>query len=132
MFSFFQHIYHTVGIEGNRMSLSETRSILETRMAIGGRSIAEHNEIIGLEAALKYINATLINRLGSISVDDILEIHKRVMGFVDPLESGVFRQTQVCIIIVLVFYEFVLFIFIGVNFLRYLLVVMFLQVHLTL
>lgn len=93
--AYFQHIYHTVGIEGNRMSLSETRSILETRMAIGGRSIAEHNEIIGLEAALKYINATLINRLGSISVDDILEIHKRVMGFVDPLESGVFRQTQV-------------------------------------
>lgn len=83
------------------MSLSETRSILETRMAIGGRSIAEHNEIIGLEAALKYINATLINRLGNISVDDILEIHKRVMGFVDPLESGVFRQTQVCITVIL-------------------------------
>lgn len=84
------------------MSLSETRSILETRMAIGGRSIAEHNEIIGLEAALKYINATLINRLGSISVEDILEIHKRVMGFVDPLESGVFRHTQVCISIIII------------------------------
>lgn len=82
------------------MSLSETRSILETRMAIGGRSIAEHNEIIGLEAALKYINATLINRLGNIAVDDILEIHKRVMGFVDPLESGVFRQTQVYLMMV--------------------------------
>jgi len=116
------------------MSLSETRSILETRMAIGGRSIAEHNEIIGLEAALKYINATLINRLGSISVDDILEIHKRVMGFVDPLESGIFRQTQVCIT-VLVFYEYRVLnylIGIGVNFFRYLLVVMFLQVHLIL
>lgn len=77
------------------MSLSETRSILETRMAIGGRSLAEHNEIIGLEAALKYINSTLINQIGQISVDDILEIHKRVMGFVDPFDSGVFRQTQV-------------------------------------
>ncbi|XP_050433415.1 protein adenylyltransferase Fic [Adelges cooleyi] len=93
--AYFQHIYHTVGIEGNRMSLSETRSILETRMAIGGRSLAEHNEIIGLEAALKYINATLINQFGRIAVDDILEIHKRVMAFVDPFESGVFRHTQV-------------------------------------
>ncbi|XP_050538464.1 protein adenylyltransferase Fic isoform X2 [Daktulosphaira vitifoliae] len=93
--AYFQHIYHTVGIEGNRMSLSETRSILETRMAIGGRSLAEHNEIIGLEAALKYINSTLINQIGQISVDDILQIHKRVMGFVDPFDSGVFRQTQV-------------------------------------
>lgn len=77
------------------MSLSETKSILETRMAISGRSIVEHNEIIGLEAALVYINATLMNRIGTISLNDILEIHKRVMGFVDPLESGIFRQTQV-------------------------------------
>lgn len=58
----FQHIYHTVGIEGNTMSLSQTRSIVETRMAIGGKSIAEHNEILGLDAALKYINTTLIDR----------------------------------------------------------------------
>lgn len=113
------------------MSLSETRSILETRMAIGGRSIAEHNEIIGLEAALKYINATLINRLGSISVDDILEIHKRVMGFVDPLESGVFRQTQVCIIeIDLPNNINILSLLNTVYLIRYLLVVMSLPVHL--
>lgn len=58
----FQHIYHTVGIEGNTMSLSQTRSIVETRMAVGGKSIAEHNEILGLDAALKYINSTLINK----------------------------------------------------------------------
>lgn len=93
--AYFQHIYHTVGIEGNTMTLSQTRSIVETRIAVGGKSIAEHNEILGLDAALKYINSTLINRLGDISVDDILEIHKRVLGFVDPLESGVFRRTQV-------------------------------------
>ncbi|XP_075217558.1 FIC domain protein adenylyltransferase [Lycorma delicatula] len=93
--AYFQHIYHTVGIEGNTMTLSQTRSMLETRMAVGGKSILEHNEILGLDAALKYINATLINRLGDISVNDILEIHKRVMGFVDPVESGVFRRTQV-------------------------------------
>ena len=44
------------------MTLSQTRSILETRMAVAGKSIAEHNEILGLDAALKYINVTLINR----------------------------------------------------------------------
>lgn len=64
--SYFQHIYHSVGIEGNTMSLAETRSILETRMAIGGKSIDEHNEILGLDAALKYINATLVNKSVSI------------------------------------------------------------------
>jgi Fic family protein len=58
----FQHIYHTVGIEGNTMTLSQTRSIVETRMAVAGKSIMEHNEILGLDAAMKYINATLVNR----------------------------------------------------------------------
>lgn len=30
-----------------------------------------------------------------ISLEDILEIHKRVLGHVDPIEGGVFRRTQV-------------------------------------
>ena len=58
----FQHIYHTVGIEGNTMTLSQTRLIVETRMAVAGKSIMDHNEILGLDASMKYINATLVNR----------------------------------------------------------------------
>jgi len=95
--AYYQYIYHTVGIEGNTMTLGQTRSILETRIAVGGKSIVEHNEILGMDAALKYINATLIHRIGSITLEDILEIHKRVMGHVDPLTSGYMRRTQVYI-----------------------------------
>ncbi|CAG9136486.1 unnamed protein product [Plutella xylostella] len=93
--AYFQHIYHTVGIEGNTMSLSQTRSILETRIAVSGKSIDEHNEILGLDAAMKYINSTLLYRMREISMGDILEIHKRVLGHVDPVEGGNFRRTQV-------------------------------------
>lgn len=93
--AYFQHIYHTVGIEGNTMNLAQTRAIVETRTAVAGKSIDEHNEILGLDAAMKYINATLVNRVGSISIKDILEIHRRVLGHVDPIEGGQFRRTQV-------------------------------------
>ncbi|GAB0089032.1 Protein adenylyltransferase Fic [Sergentomyia squamirostris] len=93
--AYFQHIYHSVGIEGNTMSLSQTRTILETRMAVAGKSIDEHNEILGLDSALKYINASLVNKNDFISLKDILEIHKRVLGHVDPIEGGVLRTTQV-------------------------------------
>lgn len=93
--AYFQHIYHTVGIEGNTMTLQQTRSILETRIAVSGKSIDEHNEILGLDAAMKYINATLLYRLRDITMGDILEIHKRVLGHVDPVEGGNFRRTQV-------------------------------------
>ncbi|XP_065088916.1 protein adenylyltransferase Fic [Ochlerotatus camptorhynchus] len=93
--AYIQHIYHSVGIEGNTMSLAETRSILETRMAVDGKSIDEHNEILGLDAAMKYINATLVNKNDFITLKDILEIHRRVLGHVDPIEGGEFRRTQV-------------------------------------
>lgn len=93
--AYVQHIYHSVGIEGNTMSLAQTRSVLETRMAVGGKSVDEHNEILGLDAAMKYINATLVNKNDFITLKDILEIHRRVLGHVDPIEGGEFRRTQV-------------------------------------
>ena len=64
------------------MSLVQTRSILETKLAVGGKSVIEHNEVLGLDAALKYINQTLVDRLsGEIRMQDLLEIHKRVIGY---------------------------------------------------
>lgn len=49
-----------------------------------------------MDAALKYINQTLVDRPpGQITLKDLLEIHKRVIGYVDPIEAGFFRQTQV-------------------------------------
>ena len=45
--AYYQHIYHTVGIEGSTMTLMQTRTILETNMAIAGKSIIEHNEVLG-------------------------------------------------------------------------------------
>jgi len=93
--AYIQYIYHTVGIEGNTMNLAQTRSILETKLAVGGKSIMEHNEILGMDSALKYINNTLVDKIGDITLDNILEIHKRVLGNVEPVDAGVLRRVQV-------------------------------------
>uniref|UniRef100_A0A914UPZ0 protein adenylyltransferase n=1 Tax=Plectus sambesii TaxID=2011161 RepID=A0A914UPZ0_9BILA len=93
--SYFQHVYHTVALEGNTMSLIQTRSILETHVAVAGKSIVEHNEILGMDAALRYLNSNLVHRLGEVTIEDILNIHQRVLGFVDPIQAGNFRNTQV-------------------------------------
>lgn len=92
---YFRHIYHTTAIEGNTFTLSQTRSLVETRIAIGGKSIMEHNEILGMDAALHFINSSLIQRIGNIRARDILDLHHRVLGFVDPWGAGQFRDTQV-------------------------------------
>lgn len=93
--SYYHHIYHTVAIEGNTLTLSEIRHIIETRYAVPGKSLEEQNEVIGMHAAMKYVNTTLVSRIGSVTFSDILEIHRRVLGYVDPVEAGRFRTTQV-------------------------------------
>lgn len=93
--TYYHHIYHTVAIEGNTLTLSEIRHIIETRYAVPGKSLQEQNEAIGVDVAMKYINTTLLSRAGAITVNDILEIHRRVLGYADPVEAGRFRASQV-------------------------------------
>lgn len=94
--AYYAHIYHSNAIEGNTLNLQQTRHIIENRMAVGGKSVQEHNEVLGLDAAMRYINQTLLYKpLERFDIDDILQLHRRVLGFSDPIESGKFRKHQV-------------------------------------
>ncbi|XP_019866374.1 protein adenylyltransferase Fic [Aethina tumida] len=91
--AYYLHIYHTVGIEGNTMTVQQLRYLLETGQVVNGKSIVEHNEVLGLEKAMQYIKYLV--KEDYIGVREILGIHRRVMGHVDPLKSGVFRDEKV-------------------------------------
>ncbi|KAL2092792.1 hypothetical protein ACEWY4_012590 [Coilia grayii] len=93
--TYYHHIYHTVAIEGNTLTLSEIRHIIETRYAVPGKSLQEQNEALGVDSAMKYINTTLLSRSGAITENHILEIHRRVLGHADPVEAGRLRTSQV-------------------------------------
>ncbi|CAC5369780.1 Protein adenylyltransferase fic-1,Protein adenylyltransferase Fic,Protein adenylyltransferase FICD [Mytilus coruscus] len=56
-----------------------------------GKSLLEQNKVLGLDAALSFV----IGKIGNITLLDILEIHERVLGYVDLTEAGQLRQTQV-------------------------------------
>lgn len=86
-----------VGIEGNTLTINELIYLLETGRAIADKSIAEHNEILGLELGMRYLKS--LASVQVIEITDILEMHKRVMGHVDPLLAGVFRSEQVRMLI---------------------------------
>ncbi|XP_038619682.1 protein adenylyltransferase FICD [Tachyglossus aculeatus] len=93
--AYFHHIYHTVAIEGNTLTLAEIRHIVETRYAVPGRSLEEQNEVVGVHAAMMFVNTTLLARPGAVTLRDVLDIHRRVLGYVDPVEAGRFRRSQV-------------------------------------
>ena len=61
--AYFAHIYHSNAIEGNTLSLVQTRAIVETKVAVGGKSLTEQSEVLGLDAALSYLNSTLVGRV---------------------------------------------------------------------
>ena len=45
--AYYHYIYHTAGIEGNTMTLAQTRMILETRLSVGGKIyILQWNELV--------------------------------------------------------------------------------------
>lgn len=39
--------------------------------------------------------STLVGHVGRLTLQDILDIHIRVLGYVDPIDAGRFRTTQV-------------------------------------
>lgn len=82
-----------MGIEGNTLTVSELIYLLETGRTVAEKSIVEHNEILGLELAMRYLKS--LASIQVIGIQDILEMHKRVMGHVDPLVAGAFRDEQV-------------------------------------
>ncbi|XP_020898634.1 protein adenylyltransferase Fic-like [Exaiptasia diaphana] len=94
----YQKIYAPGGIESkcekNSMALSTTRAIKGTRVDVVGNSV-EHSKAEGLDEAIKYINNTLLQESESISVHNILQIHKRVLRHTNPLEAGIYRVSQV-------------------------------------
>ena len=50
-------IYNSNAIEGNTLTLQETRLILETGLTIGGKSLREHFEVTNHQKAIEYVES---------------------------------------------------------------------------
>lgn len=90
---YFQHIHHTLAIEGNTMSLEETKSVAETGTAIPGKSVRERNEVICFQSALAYVESLVGSP--NCTIQNVLLIHKKVLERIDPLDAGTFRKEQI-------------------------------------
>lgn len=87
------YIYHSVAIEGNTLSLSETSNLIEKGITAGGKSIREHNEVLGLKDAYDYMlqhakKKTVINS------DFIMDMHRILMEKVDLSLAGRFKTER--------------------------------------
>ena len=87
--------YHSNAIEGNTLTLKETKVVLEG-IAIGGKSLREHFEVINHKEAIDYVEAIVQNQ-EPLRERQIKSIHHLVLKNVDDRNAGQYRQENVVI-----------------------------------
>ena len=87
--------YTSNSLEGNTLTESETKVIIEDGLTIGGKPLRDHLEVQGHANAYEYM-FSLVERKG-ISVEDILELHRLFYEKIDKKNAGEYRNVEIVI-----------------------------------
>jgi Fic family protein len=87
--------YNSNAIEGNTLTLSETKVVLEG-ITIGGKSMVEHLEVINHREAILFVE-DLITSKRSFSEWSIRNIHALILKEIDNRHAGTYRDENVVI-----------------------------------
>lgn len=86
--------FHSNAIEGNTLTLLETKLVLEEGLTIGGKKLREHFEVINHAEAIEYIN-DIVKREVSFTENVIRSIHHLVLKNIDDSNAGRYRTINV-------------------------------------
>jgi Fic family protein len=87
--------YNSNAIEGNTLTLSETKVVLEG-LTIGGKSMIEHLETINHREAIFFIEELISNK-EPLSEWNIKNIHALILKEIDNTNAGKYRSENVVI-----------------------------------
>jgi Fic family protein len=87
--------YNSNAIEGNTLTLSETKVVLEG-ITIGGKSVVEHLEAINHRNAILFLES-IVERQEEISEWNIKNLHQIILKDIDNLNVGKYRMENVLI-----------------------------------
>ena len=89
--------YSSNALEGNTLTLSETKVLLEDGITVGGKPIRDYYEATGHGKAYDYMLSLAKDQDKLISEERILEIHRLIYALVDEENAGVYRKERVFI-----------------------------------
>ena len=87
--------YHSNAIEGNTLTLLETKVVLEG-ITVGGKALREHFEAINHRNAIYYVE-DIIKKEEPFSEWQICNIHQLILKNIDDDNAGRYRQQNVLI-----------------------------------
>ncbi|RKH45639.1 Fic family protein [Corallococcus sp. AB050B] len=88
------HTYNSNAIEGNRLTLPETRAVVEDGITIAGKSLKDHFEAVNLAHALDFVEG-LASKESVLGERDVLAMHGIVLRGIDPENAGTYRRINV-------------------------------------
>ncbi|PID29730.1 MAG: cell filamentation protein Fic [Candidatus Cloacimonadota bacterium] len=87
--------YNSNAIEGNTLTLKETKVALEG-ITVGGKTMREHFEAINHREAILFVE-DLVKKGEPLSEWQIRSIHQLILKNIDDKNAGVYRKTNVII-----------------------------------
>ena len=88
------YTYNSTAIEGNTLTLNETKAILEDGITIKGKSLREHFEVVNHTKAIRYIE-NIAKSKEPLSENQIKYIHYLVLNSIDDENAGKYRMCNV-------------------------------------
>ncbi|WP_078409115.1 Fic family protein [Priestia abyssalis] len=87
--------YHSNAIEGNTLTMNETKVVLEG-ITVGGKTMREHLEVINHRDAILYVEE-IVQKNEAFSEWQIKNLHRLVLKGIDEDYAGTYRDQQVLI-----------------------------------
>ena len=88
-------IYHSNAIEGNSLTIGETRLVVEMGMTLAGKTLKDQAEATNLSEALDFMEAIAVSREKPISVHDLRQIHALILKGIEDEFAGKYRSGEV-------------------------------------
>lgn len=86
--------FHSNAIEGNTLSLVETKMVLEEGLTIGGKQLREHLEVINHSEAISFVEEQILNKQ-DLNESILKNIHYLVLKNIDDKNAGTYRSINV-------------------------------------
>jgi len=88
-----EYVYNSTSIEGNTLTLNETKLILEEGITIGGKSLREHLDVTNQKEALNWIEE-FIKKKKEIRESDTLMLHRITLKGISDYWAGRYKTSQ--------------------------------------
>ncbi|MBI5065662.1 Fic family protein [Candidatus Woesearchaeota archaeon] len=89
-----EYIYNSTAIEGNTLSLNETKLVLEEGITIGGKSLREHLDVSNQKEAIKFVEDFVKDRAKKIAEQNVLFLHKLTLKGISDYWAGRYKESQ--------------------------------------